>query len=190
MAGTYAIGRSLPSRAILLKEHPGSLIIAVSVKLTGEEVWDVIQKYDNGSSTGLGCYSAEDIMGAFEVQIPKVEDQCGADQSVSTVPVSDIKRMNIKEFRSEGYLRELNRRFLHLVGLALETVILDDGTERFGGIWDYREDPEGMGFSADMIHDTAREQSARIDAEIESKRKVREEQFGAIIQPLINSVDF
>lgn len=56
----------------------------------------------------------------------------------------DIKRMDIKEFRRLGYLQELNRGFLHPLGLALEVEIDEDGTERFGGVWDYREDPEGI----------------------------------------------
>jgi hypothetical protein len=58
-----------------------------------------------------------------------------------------IKRMNIKEFREMGLLAELNRAFLHPLGLALEIVVDDDGTERLGGIWDYRDDPEGMLYS-------------------------------------------
>jgi hypothetical protein len=58
--------------------------------------------------------------------------------------VSEIKRMDIKEFRGMGLLAELNRTFLHPLGLALEIIIDDDGTEKIGGIWDYRDDPEGM----------------------------------------------
>lgn len=65
--------------------------------------------------------------------------------------MSDINRMNIKEFRSLGFLQEANRCFFHPLGLALEVVINDDGTETLGGIWDYREDEEGMMFSPDMI---------------------------------------
>lgn len=55
-----------------------------------------------------------------------------------------IKYIDIKEFREQGYLQELNRQFLHPLGLALEVVIDDDGTERLGGIWDYREEDEGI----------------------------------------------
>ena len=60
------------------------------------------------------------------------------------VGVSEIKRIDIAEFREQGYLQELNRRFLHPLGLALEIVVDDDGDERLGGIWDYRDDPEGI----------------------------------------------
>jgi hypothetical protein len=60
---------------------------------------------------------------------------------------NEIKRMDIKEFRESGLLAELNRAFLHPLGLALEVSIKDDGTEKLGGIWDYRDDPEGMLYS-------------------------------------------
>jgi hypothetical protein len=62
--------------------------------------------------------------------------------------MSEIKRMNIKEFRQMGLLAELNRAFLHPLGLALEIIIDDEtGEEKLGGIWDYRDDPEGILFS-------------------------------------------
>jgi hypothetical protein len=59
----------------------------------------------------------------------------------------NIKRIDIKEFREMGLLVELNRTFLHPLGLALEVKVNDDGTEILGGIWDYRDDPEGMLYS-------------------------------------------
>jgi hypothetical protein len=64
----------------------------------------------------------------------------------------EIKRIDIKEFRQLGFLQEVNRRFLHPLGLALE-VIIDEKTEeeKLGGVWDYRDDPEGMFFAEDMI---------------------------------------
>ena len=55
-----------------------------------------------------------------------------------------IKKIDIKEFREKGYLQEINRRFLHPLGLALEIVINDDNTEALGGIWDNREEEEGI----------------------------------------------
>lgn len=64
----------------------------------------------------------------------------------------EIKRIDIKEFREKGFLQEVNRQFFHPLGLALEVVINDeDGTESLGGIWDYRDDPEGVFFGQDMI---------------------------------------
>ena len=52
----------------------------------------------------------------------------------------EIKKIDIKEFREKGYLQELNRRFLHPLGLALEIRQRHDGTEILGEIWDYREE--------------------------------------------------
>lgn len=40
-----------------------------------------------------------------------------------------IKKIDIKEFRESGYLQELNRTFLHPLGLALEVEIDDKGNE-------------------------------------------------------------
>ena len=55
-----------------------------------------------------------------------------------------IKKIDIKEFRDKGYLQELNRRFLHPLGLALSVKVNDDGSETLDSIWDYREDSEGI----------------------------------------------
>lgn len=60
------------------------------------------------------------------------------------IQVQNIKRMDIGEFREFGFLQEVNRLFFHPLGLALEIVIEEDGTEHLGGIWDYRDDPEGL----------------------------------------------
>ncbi len=65
----------------------------------------------------------------------------------------DVKRIDIKEFRSKGFLQEANRLFFHPLGLALEVIINEeDGSEKLGGVWDYRDDPEGMLFGDDMIN--------------------------------------
>lgn len=61
-----------------------------------------------------------------------------------TVGNEEVKKIPIAEFRALGYLQELNRLFLHPLGLAMETVEHDDGTETLGGVWDYRNDPEGV----------------------------------------------
>lgn len=81
----------------------------------------------------------------------------------------EVKYISITEFRERGFLQEANRLFFHPLGLALEVVTerckfcdppgrIDGGknhcehcdgvghTERLGGIWDYRDDPEGMTF--------------------------------------------
>lgn len=92
--------------------------------------------------------------------------------------MSDIKRIDIAEFREIGFLQEVNRQFFHPLGLALEVVIEDcdncgasgidmvgypatsepcpvcggnKQTERLGGVWDYRDDPEGMVYGSGEI---------------------------------------
>lgn len=95
--------------------------------------------------------------------------------------MNDIKRIDIKEFRERGYLQEVNRQFLHPLGLALEVVVDDDGSETLGGVWDYRDDPEGMIFAAGTIEP---EKAARISSEVEAKSRTRREKFGWVTQPV------
>jgi len=59
--------------------------------------------------------------------------------------MEENKKMNIAEFREKGYLQELNRRFLHPLGLALE-ITMDGDNERISGVWDHRNDKEGIFF--------------------------------------------
>ena len=58
--------------------------------------------------------------------------------------MNNIKYIDIKEFGEKGYLQELNRLFLHPLGLALEVIEEADGSETLGGIQDYRDDPNGI----------------------------------------------
>lgn len=58
-----------------------------------------------------------------------------------------IPLMDIAEFRKLGFLQEVNRRFLHPLGLYLYIALdPETGEETLGGIGDYRTDPEGMFF--------------------------------------------
>ena len=96
------------------------------------------------------------------------------------------KRIDIKEFREKGYLQEVNRRFFHPLGLALE-VVIDEGTgeERLFGVWDSREDPEGFMFGGDHLQtEEAKKKKENIDAEMQEKKKHREKNLGYHIQPL------
>lgn len=93
--------------------------------------------------------------------------------------MAEIKRIDIAEFRSGGYLQEVNRRFLHPPGLALEIVREDDGSEHLGGVWDYRDDPEGMEFGGVDLAPYAE----KIDGEWEAKRATREPALGFMVQP-------
>lgn len=100
-----------------------------------------------------------------------------------------IKKLDIKEFREKGYLQELNRRFLHPLGLALE-IIIDNETkeESLGGIWDYREDKEGIYYDishSDNIRiDNFKNKKNFIDSEFKKRLKNREESLGFGIEPI------
>jgi len=93
----------------------------------------------------------------------------------------EIKYMDIKEFRELGYLQEVNRQFLHPLGLALEVKINDEGEESLGGIWDYRDDPEGMMFGAGTIN---KDKAYYVKKQLGLKRLKREALFEDIIQPI------
>jgi hypothetical protein len=92
----------------------------------------------------------------------------------------EIRRIDPAEFQSEGYLQEVNRRFLHPLGLALEVVKHDDGTTTIGGVWDYRDDPEGMAFGGD--YDLA-EKAKHIDALWAGREAARVAELGYMVQP-------
>lgn len=145
--------------------------------------------------------------------------------------MSDIKRIDIAEFREDGYLQEVNRNFLHPYGLALEVVgglpeeisearrchdeaAEEDGfiickcgaplpswdvwgdhyadavllavfpsgvpDEVLGGVWDYRDDPEGIAFAPGVLDPEKAERLANLWAE---RRPAREERLGYMVQP-------
>lgn len=95
----------------------------------------------------------------------------------------DIKRIDIREFRERGYLQELNRRFLHPLGLALEVKVADDGTQTLGGVWDYRDDPEGMNYDPGFTAEEVAKAKA-VDAEWEAKEATRRAALGYMVQPI------
>jgi len=97
--------------------------------------------------------------------------------------MAKIKRMSVKEFREKGFLQELNRQFLHPLGLAIEVVINEeDGSEKFGEVWDYTDDPEGIIFKS--IKDRHKIKADKVKELFEIKSKVRLKNFGYIIQPI------
>ena len=82
--------------------------------------------------------------------------------------MTEQKRISAKEFQELGYLQEVNRRFLHPLGLAME-VIRDDetGDVSFGGVWDSRDDIEGIIFdqwSQDKAQYVTNEMNLRCEA--------------------------
>lgn len=94
----------------------------------------------------------------------------------------DGPTISVKEFRELGLVQEMNRRFLHPLGLAMEVTIDDKtGEETIVRFWDNREDPEGWNYGPDTI-DTNK---ARTIFDEEARRlDHRERTLGYGIQPL------
>jgi hypothetical protein len=90
------------------------------------------------------------------------------------------KFMDINYFRSFGYLQEVNRRFFHPLGLALEVQIDDDGNETLGRVWDYRDDPEGIVFVPGPDH----KKWLNVETEIQTRAIPRQKALGYEIQPV------
>ncbi len=101
--------------------------------------------------------------------------------------INNIKKMNITEFREKGYLQEINRRFLHPLGLALETSIVEYN-EYISGVWDYRDDEEGIYYDiADSDPErikTFKEKKLFIDNEFERRFQYRKKTLGFDIEPV------
>lgn len=93
--------------------------------------------------------------------------------------MSEVKRIDMKEFREGGFLQEANRLFFHPLGLALEIVVNEDGSERLGGVWDSRDDPEGIAF----VDGPDGQKASRVSAERERHAAAREALLGAEVQP-------
>lgn len=93
---------------------------------------------------------------------------------------SGVNYMPMGEFVSEGLLQELNRTFLHPVGLAMEITMVD-GTAVISGIWDYRDDPEGMCFAEGTLRQLKFDQ---VQAERDRHADARRAIFGSTVQPL------
>jgi len=99
---------------------------------------------------------------------------------IAKVDLENICRMDVTEFQSLGFLQEVNRLFFHPRGLALEVVKGVDGEiEGLGGIWDYREDPEGIIFNDGTIDQT---KVVRVEDERLKHIEARVELFGSEIQ--------
>ena len=64
-----------------------------------------------------------------------------------------MQYMDLKEFRTLGYLHEANRLFFHPLGLALTLVLDDEQKEPYLEVQDAREDKEGFLFNQSLIDD-------------------------------------
>jgi hypothetical protein len=122
--------------------------------------------------------------------------------------VMAIKHMDIGEFVDAGYLQEVNRRFFHPLGLALEVTECDscggvgynrpsdipeseynkwkctdcDGKGQWiSGVWDYRDDPEGVLFDGEL-RENMHLKKAAIDDVWTKRAQERMNALGFVIQ--------
>lgn len=100
--------------------------------------------------------------------------------------MNDIKYIDIAEFRKGGYLQEVNRRFFHPLGLAMEVAIEPDGTEVIGGIWDYRDDPEGVVYVSGTIDAFKVDKIAN---EWLAKAVVRKSRYNFVVQTIDDTIE-
>ena len=99
----------------------------------------------------------------------------------------EIKKLSFQDFLDQGYLQEVNRQFFHPLGLALEVIINNGIVESLGGIWDYRDDPEGMAFG-NLTKQSSIDKALSVDEQKQKVAKGRFKQFGFIIQPINSKV--
>ena len=89
----------------------------------------------------------------------------------------------VRDFVEQGYLQELNRRFLHPLGLALAVYGSDDeGDWYFQGVYDYRDDPEGIRF-ASLDDEDSRRKAQWVDSQWQERALARLRAFQPVVQP-------
>jgi hypothetical protein len=104
-----------------------------------------------------------------------------------------VKYISIKEFREKGYLQELNRRFLHPLGLALAIDVKDDGEEVLKGVWDYREDPEGIYYDLENSDEERKnrfyQKASYVEKELQKRKEKRKNKLGFEIEPIVQLIE-
>lgn len=93
-----------------------------------------------------------------------------------------MRNLSVEEFRKKGYLQELNRQYLHPLGLALSVMVNQETgeAERFGPIRDARSDPQGIVFPGKNIDVSL---AMDIDKEWKIRAAAREKALGFVVQP-------
>lgn len=117
-----------------------------------------------------------------DVSPPILLEQPTDEEGVTQV----VKKMDIREFRELGFLHEINRLILHPAGMALE-VHIDPatGAESLGGVWDCRDDTEGVAYGENYISPAKAEAVALM---IEARGPARHAELGYVIQPVAPTV--
>jgi len=99
--------------------------------------------------------------------------------------MAEMKLVDINDFRDLGYLQELNRCFLHPLGLALVVTKDANGSSTITGVWDCRDDQEGIVFEwGGAPGSDTKSKAEYVASEMADRRPYREKLFGGMIQPL------
>lgn len=97
-------------------------------------------------------------------------------EEIKPVVFQPIKYMDLNEFREFGFLQELNRLFLHPLGMAMS--IETDTPDPKVAVWDYRDDPDGVLFGK-----IDQEKVNRVQDLVNQKIPIRNGRLGYWIQP-------
>jgi hypothetical protein len=101
-----------------------------------------------------------------------------------------METLPVKEFRELGYLQELNRTFLHPLGLALSIINAEDNKLILGEIIDARKDPEGFIYTLEDedVRDFQEKANNVLD-EWNNRKAARKELLGYMVQPIPGVID-
>ena len=95
--------------------------------------------------------------------------------------MTDINWMDLNEFVDEGFLQEVNRQFFHPLGLALAVSYSDGKAVGLAGLWDYRDDPEGISYQNGVL---SLDKYMSVENLFLSKTDYRSANLGYVVQPL------
>lgn len=99
--------------------------------------------------------------------------------------MTEIKFMPLKEFQDLGLLGEINRQWLHPIGLALAVEVDEHtGDVTFAGIWDGRDDLEGIRFADGLLDEDHIEKARAIEDDRLRREYARRKVLGYAVQPL------
>ena len=94
-----------------------------------------------------------------------------------------MQPMTLTALLREGYVQEINRRFLHVLGLSIEPLFDEHGEVINFSVLDARGDPAGIAYSpADVSFAAVQRISSELSAKAESRKSLR----GFVWQPAAN----
>jgi hypothetical protein len=103
------------------------------------------------------------------------------------------REISCEEFIKEGYLLELNRQFLHPLGLAMFYKFNEEtGEMAWGGVYDDRDDLEGWRYIGPVNEEDRADKEAKmtnITKIVNDRKPVRVSTLGYWIQPGEQLVD-